>query len=159
MTRPPRKRTPSHTAGTFLRIALPDGSFGYARELGSPYTAFYDYRTTEPSSDLATIASKPVLFRTAVRREAGGDQWEALGKKALEGEVAKPVVMYRQHVADFRRCRIFDTAGMERDATPEECVGLERSAVWETYAIEERLLDAFMGRSNADEVHLRVRLE
>jgi hypothetical protein len=159
MKRSPRKRRPSHRAGTFLRIPLPDDSFGYARELEDPYTAFYDYRTTEPSSDLATIESKPVLFRTAVRREASGDQWEELGRKPLEGEVARPVVMYRQNVADFRKCRIFDTAGMVKDATPEECIGLEQSAVWETSAIEERLLVAFMGRPNAEEIRSRVRLE
>jgi hypothetical protein len=36
-------------------------------------------------------------------------------------------------------------------------VGLERAAVWEKESVEERLLDAFLGRPNAAEEHLKVR--
>ena len=53
---------------------------------------------------------------------------------------------------------LFDTAGNERAASPQECVHLERSAVWEQDSVEGRLLDTFMGRPNADEEHLKVRL-
>ncbi len=63
-----------------------------------------------------------------------------------------------QDIGDFRRCTIFDTAGAERAAEPQECVGLERAVVWEKQAIEERLLDAFAGRPNADVERLKVRL-
>lgn len=148
-----------HKPGTFLRIPLADGSFGYGREVEDPYTAFYNYRTTEPVSDLEVIASKPVLFATSVRRLNGRDKWETLGRKPLEGEVARPVIRFMQNLADFRRCVIYDTIGMEREARPEECIGLERAAVWEPHYIEERLLDTFMGRPNQDEVRMRVRLE
>jgi len=59
---------------------------------------------------------------------------------------------------NFRRCTLFDTAGNERAAEPQECMGLERAAVWEQSSVEQRLLDAFQGRPNADEEHLKVRL-
>ena len=150
-----KKRAPKQVPGP----PLADGSFAYGRELGDPYTAFYNYRTTEPSSDLDMIASKPLLFIQCVRRTGGGDEWQAIGNRPLESEVAKPVVRFRQNVADFRRCRIYDSVGMDREATPEECVGLERAAVWETYHIEQRLLDTFMGRPNQSEEHSRVRLQ
>jgi hypothetical protein len=58
----------------------------------------------------------------------------------LVGEVSKPIVQFTQDVADPSQCTIFDTAGMERDATPEECVGLERASVWESHGIGEKLL-------------------
>ena len=148
-------KRPSHTPGTFVRIGLSDGSFGYGRLLEEPYVAFYDYRTFEPSADLDTIASKPVLFKQAVRLK----NWEHIGSKALEGAVAEPVVSFTQDVADFRRCTIYDTLGNCRAATPEECVGIERASVWETHGIEERLLDTFLGRPNVAEVHDRVRLK
>ena len=67
-TMPPRK-------GTFVRIVLADGSFAYGRLLEPPYAAFYQYRTVSPDSDLDGIASKPVLFKTAVRHLAL-DSWE-----------------------------------------------------------------------------------
>ena len=146
-----------HTAGAFVRIALADGSFGYGRLLESPYAAFYNHRTTSPDSELDRIASKPILFRIAVRHLAL-DAWEFIGQRALEEHLTQPVVQFMQDLGNFRRCTIFDTAGNERAAEPQECVGLERAAVWEQSSVEQRLLDAFQGRPNADEEHLKVRL-
>jgi hypothetical protein len=52
-------RRPREVPGTFLMIPMADASFGYGRILEQPYTAFYNYRTSEPTEDLDTIASKP----------------------------------------------------------------------------------------------------
>lgn len=152
-----KKKAPILEEGTFVRIPLADGSFGYGRVLPNPYIAFYDFRTTEPSSELDVIESKPVLFTQAVRL-FDYDRWANLGKRKLEGEVAKPVERFMQDLADFRQCTIYDSGGMSRDATPEECVGLERAAVWDPHHIEQRLLDQFSGRPNLFEVQARVRL-
>jgi hypothetical protein len=146
-----------HKTGAFVRIALADRSFGYGRLLESPYAAFYNYRTPSPDVDLDRIASHPILFKTAVRQLAL-DAWEFIGQRALEEHLAQPLVRFRQDIGDFRRCTIFDTAGNRRAAEPQECVGLERAAVWEKEGIEERLLDAFQGRPNAAEERLKVRL-
>lgn len=146
-----------HKAGAFVRIALADGSFGYGRLLESPYVAFYKHRTTSPDLELDRIASKPLLFKTAVNLLAL-NVWEPIGWRALEEHLAQPLVRFKQDVGDFRRCTIFDTAGNRRAAEPQDCVGLERAAVWEQDSIEERLLDALLGRPNAAEEHLKVRL-
>jgi hypothetical protein len=143
--------------GTFVRLTLADGSFGYGRLLEPPHVAFYNHRTTDPDSDLDRIASKPVLFKIAVNLLAL-NEWDFIGWRALEDHLTQPLVQFRQDVGDFRRCIIFDTAGNKRAADPRECVGLERAAVWEKDAVEERLLDAFMGRPNAAEEHLKVRM-
>jgi hypothetical protein len=151
------KRTKKLPEGTFLRIPLADGSFGYARVLNYTYVGFYDYRTTEPVSDLDEISSKPILFKLGVRLPIS-ERWVVLGRRDLTGDAAKPVVQFTQDVADFTKCTIFDSAGMEKQVRPEECAGIERAASWEPHHVEERLLDNFMGRSNAVEEHLRVRL-
>jgi|SRR6218665_33193 len=150
-------RKQKHMPGAVVRIALADGSFAYARLLESPYAAFYNYRTTEPESDLDRIASKPILFRIAVRHLAL-EAWEFIGRKVLEEQLTQPVVQFMQDIGNFRRCTIFDTTGHERAAEPQECVGLERAAVWERDSVEGRLLDFFLGRPSADEEHLKVRL-
>ncbi|MFD8971324.1 Imm26 family immunity protein [Streptomyces sp. NPDC059593] len=144
--------------GTYLRFPLPDGSYGYGRELTEPYTGFYDYRTTEPSDDLDDLDATTFLFTQSVRLRPG-DQWETIGCRPLEGEAARPVVQFVQSAGDFRKCVIYDSEGLERPATPEECVGLERAAVWDARHIEKRLLDTFLGLPNEDEVNARVRLE
>jgi len=146
-----------HTIGTFARIALADGSFAYARLLESPYAAFYNYRTTSPDSDLDRIASNPILFRIAIRHLAL-DAWDLIGRKALEEQLTQPVVQFMQDIGNFQRCTIFDTAGHEKAAEPQECVGLERAAVWERNGVERRLLDAFLGQPNAETERQNVRL-
>jgi hypothetical protein len=144
--------------GTFVRVPLADGSVAYGRILGSPYMAFYEYRTPTPSDDLEVISAKPLLFRQAVRLR-GAQRWPVIGWQELDDAVAEPVVRFTQDVFDFRKCTIFDSTGAERDAEPEECIGLERSAVWDMHHIEQRLLDTFAGRPNVAEVLARVRLE
>jgi hypothetical protein len=152
------KKTTAYEPGTFLRVPLTDGTFGYGRALDYSYIAFYDFRTTDPRSDLDEIESKPVLFIQSVRL-SDPQRWTALGKRLPQGEVARPVVRFTQDLADFRKCTIYDSEGMSRDATPEECVGLERASNWEMHHIEGRILDHFMGRPNEAEIHGRVRLK
>lgn len=148
----------SFPAGTFLRVHLEERLFGYARVLEKPDVAFYKFFTEEPIGDLESLEVKPLLFVLAVRlRDL--DKWTPLGSRPLRGDVAKPIVSFHQKRDNFRDCTIYDSTGREWKATPEECVGLERDAVWEVNGIEERLRDVFAGRPNAQEVRLRVRLE
>jgi Immunity protein 26 len=101
-----RKRN-SREPGTFVVAPLGDGTFGYARLLQLPYVAFYRLRTTEQESSLDKIAESPVAFIVS----ANVDTWKAIGRRELEGELTKPVVMFRQDLADYRRCTIYDTIG------------------------------------------------
>ncbi|ATB33609.1 immunity 26/phosphotriesterase HocA family protein [Melittangium boletus] len=146
-----------HKAGTFVRLALADGSFGYGRLLAPPYLAFYNLRTESPDADVDGIASRSVLFKIAVNLLAL-KAWEPIGWRELEEDLIQPLVQFRQDVGDFRRCTIFDTTGNKRAAEPQDCVGLERAAVWEQASVEERLLDALRGRLNSAVEHLKVRL-
>jgi len=149
---------PPYRPGSFIQIPLADGSFGYGRILELPFDAFYEYRTTSPDVDLDRIASKPILFRIVVRHTKP-NPWQFIGWRQLDARLVQPVVQFTQDVGDFRRCTIYDTLGNEREAEPQECIGLEPSAVWEQHAVEKRLLDAFMGRPNATLEHLKVRLQ
>lgn len=151
-------KAPILEVGTYVQIPLKDGTYGYGRVLANPYMAFYNYRTEEPSSDLDALDSSPVLFNQAVRL-LNFKQWKDIGKRELAGELAKPVVRFTQDLADYRKCIIFDSAGGERLATPEECVGLERAEVWEIKHIEDRLLDTFEGRPNFFVEYAKVRLK
>jgi hypothetical protein len=144
--------------GSFLRIPLADGSFGYGRVLKLPHDAYYDYRTEAPDSDLDRIASKPILFKIIVRHMEERS-WELIGWRKLEEQFSQPIVQFKQNIGNFRDCTIFDTAGNERSAEPHECMGLERLAVWEEVGVEQRLLDTFMGRPNDAVEDLKVRLK
>ena len=144
--------------GSFLRIPLADGSFGYGRVLKFPHDAYYDYRTDTPDSNLDRIALKPVLFKIVVRH-MDERMWEHIGWRELEEQFSQPITQFMQDIGNFRDCAIFDTAGNERSAEPQDCIGLERSAAWEEIGVEQRRLDAFMGRPNASVQRLQVRLK
>lgn len=146
-----------YTPGTFVRIRLQDQSYAYARFLDIPDVAFYDYRMAQPESDLDAIGAKPILFTVSVMTSTLG-ACENIGWRELEDPLTEPVVRFMQSAGDHRRCTIFDTAGNERPATPEECVGIERAAVWEARHVEERLRDTFNGRPNASKQRARVHL-
>jgi immunity protein 26 of polymorphic toxin system len=154
----PRIMKQLHKPGTFLRIPLPDGTFGYARVVDVLFDAFYKYRTTEPDADLDRIASKPILFKLTVRAPPP-KSWEVIGWREIEERLTEPVVQYRKEVGPLGRCYIFDSLGNSREATRKECIGLEEAAVWEPYGVEERLLDAFMGRPNRDLEDMKRELE
>jgi hypothetical protein len=147
-----------YKSGSFLRIPLADGTFAYSRVLELPHEAFYEYRTETPDSDLERIAPKPILFKLAVRHREKSS-WELIGWRALDERLMQPVVQFMQDLGDFRHCMIFDTVGNSRSAEPQECAGLERSAVWEERGVEERLLDTFMGRPNLTVERMKVRLK
>ena len=138
---------PTHKPGSFWRIPLPDGSFGYGRVLEWHFDAFYNHRTAEPDADLDRIASKPILFRIMVRHPYP-KSWEIIGWREIEERLTQPVVQFNMEVGPLRRCWIFDSLGNEREASPKECIGLEPATVWEHHGVEKRLLDAFMGRPN-----------
>jgi hypothetical protein len=145
-----------YSPGAVLRIQLADGSFGYGRLRAFPFVAFYDFHTKERVSDLNEITSKSILFTLAVH-ESVQDTWEIIGEMPLEESLKQPVVQFMQDVIDYRKCWIVDSEGNEGPARPEECLGLERAAVWEAQHVEKRLLDTFMDRPNRSVEGAKVR--
>jgi hypothetical protein len=104
------------------------------------------------------IDLQPILFKQAVRFR-NENNWVEIGIKPLDVELTKPIVTFMQDLADFKKCTIFDSEGLEQNVSPEDCIGLERAEVWESFHIEQRLLDTFQGKENIAEMYARVRLE
>jgi len=149
--------TKAYIKGTFVRIPLAGGLYGYGRLRQFPHVSFYDFHTSEPISDLDQIASKPILFTLAAHKSVL-DTWEIIGQRPLEEGIARPFERFMQDLTNYSNCKIMDEAGHARVATPEECIGLERVAVWESNHIEDRLLDTFLGRANKWVESLQVKL-
>jgi Immunity protein 26 len=136
-----------YAPGAFIRIPLADRSYGYGRLLEFPYAAFYDLRTIDQISDLDEISAKPIIFILAVHKSII-ETWEIIGQRPLEESMGQSFERFMQSPSDRSDCKIVDRAGNERPASPADCVGLERVAVWEPNHIEDRLLDTFMNRPN-----------
>lgn len=142
--------------GRFLRIKLEDGSYAYGRLRNFQLATFYNLRTDEPIADLDKIANSSILFTVALHKSVLGE-WEIIGKKPLEEKLKQPFIQFWQDIGDYRNCKIFDDAGNERPARPEECEGLERWSVWEAKHVEDRLLDTFLEKPNVWVESMKVR--
>lgn len=142
--------------GSVLRVDLDTDRHCYARALTRPSRyAFLDGVDRLAVDDLAAVVHRPVLFVLAVTDPA--DRWPVVG--ILPPEFA-PIPVPEQFMQDVvtGRCRIVDAEFNARAATPEECVGLERAAVWHPEDVEERLRDHYDGRENKQMEFMRVQL-
>jgi hypothetical protein len=100
------------------------------------------------------IVRSPVLFVVAVSAAAyRSGRWQRVGWVPLLATAVAIPEFFRQDIFDPRQCQVVDHLGHSRTATPEECVGLERDAVWAAEHIEERVRDHSQNRPNA---HLEV---
>jgi hypothetical protein len=141
-----------------IRKTLEDGFTYYGRLLRFPWVAFYDFRTKEPVDDLTTTVANPTLFTVAAHKDLLADgEWKSVGILPLEESLRPPRAQFIQDPFDPRKCRIIDLTGNSRSATPEECEGLERAAVWEPEHIADRLMDHYAGRPNIWVEDLKLR--
>jgi hypothetical protein len=108
-------------------------------------------------SDIDVIASRSVLFTLALHVSALAI-CDVIGIKPLDDSLAQPILQFTQDIVDTKNCTIVDEHGSEWAVRPEECIGLERVAVWEASHVKERLLDALMCRPNRWAEALKVRL-
>ena len=141
--------------GDVVRVPLEDGTHTYARVLPEATFAFYDSRTAE-ALPVTKVVRKPVLFFVAVMNRAIKERrWEIIGHAPLETGFQSPP-RFIQDALNKERFEIYEH-GRIRPATRQECVGLEREAVWEPEHIEDRIRDHYAGRPNKWVDLLRMR--
>lgn len=134
--------------GAIVKVPLNDGYHTYAWTLHEASFAFFDCRTNEEIKDLGQIVSRPILFIIAVYKSAiTKEKWKNIGKVPLDDRFSKLPLKFMQDSHDHTRFSIYDN-GAIRPASREECIGLERAAVWEAEHVEERIEDYYAGRPN-----------
>jgi Immunity protein 26 len=133
--------------GDIVRIDLGNGEWTFGRILPQTVFAFYDCFQC-PDDDIARIVSSRVLFKVPVMGSAvTTGRWKVVGNAPLDLQFARPPSFFKQDALDKERYYI-DEGEIERPATREECIGVERLAVWSAEHIEDRLRDWRAGRPN-----------
>lgn len=155
------------TAGTVLRLPLPSGRTAFGVMLQArPYMAFYAAEAGDQADQAATgvdaqaLAKQTPMFIVAVHRSAySTGRWGNPIGRIPSAELPPTPEFFRQDVVHPANCVILDAEEENtRKATPQECVGLERNAVWEAEHVESRLDDAYDGRPNPFVESLKVKL-
>ncbi|HEX6686419.1 MAG TPA: immunity 26/phosphotriesterase HocA family protein [Candidatus Limnocylindrales bacterium] len=149
----PRKGKP----GDIVRIDLGDGRHTYGQLVTDPYVAVYDLPTTQEVTEMAEVVARPILFIVAVFDSAIGRRgWPVVGQAPPGSPIVTVPDSFLQDV--FLNCKIVDVQGNTRPASPQECAGLERYAVWDPADLTERLRDHYAGRPNAVLENMKLRL-
>jgi hypothetical protein len=144
------------TLGAIVQIPIGDGRNCYAQTLEEPEFAFFDL-CARGTPDLNAIPLRRVLFRVWVMNHAvTSGRWLKLGVAAISEDLTRPVSRFIQDALNPSQFEIV-LGGERRPATPEECVGIERAAVWEPEHVEDRLRDHYDGRPNKWVESLRLR--
>jgi hypothetical protein len=132
--------------GAVLRVPLGKRYHAYAWTLVEADFAFFDLRA-ESVVPVEEVVRHPIAFRVAVHKSAWvTGRWQRVGKVEPPADVLAPVPTFIQDPLSGR-FSIY-VLGDIRPATREECLGLERCAVWEAEHVEDRLRDHFAGLPN-----------
>lgn len=141
-----RHKTAEPEVGSILEIPLSNGRTAYGRVLTNPLMAFYDIQSETPLSPTEILKS-PVAFMIWVMNSAvASGRWRVVGHAPLEQALETSPWFFKQDA--ISRALSLYREGVERPATIEECLGLERAAVWSAEHVESRLEDHFAGQPN-----------
>lgn len=138
------------TIGAFLGIKLNTGSWAYARILGYASYAIYDLITNDIVTSINDIKNSNVLFIVAVYDHAvNTGRWIKIGKAPLEEKFKILPMKYIQDALNPNLFSLYDpNTGDITPANKQDCLMLERAAVWEPEHVEERILDHYANRPN-----------
>jgi Immunity protein 26 len=147
----PQKRAKSKriVAGDVIKIPLGDGdgTHTYARVFPGASYGFYDWLATE-ELPIEQVIRLPILFFAAVMDSAVNEgRWPIVGHVPLDDRIVPPP-KFIQDPLNSNSFSIYLNSGEIIQATREECLGLERSAVWYPEHMEDRLRDQYAGREN-----------
>jgi hypothetical protein len=134
------------TVGAVLLVPLDKRWHAYAWTLPEADFAFFDLRS-ESQLPVEDVVTHRIAFRVSVHKSAWTTgRWLRVGKIDPPPGMLAPVPTFIQDPMSDRFSIYL--LGAIRPATREECVGLERCAVWDPEHVEDRLRDHFAGVPN-----------
>lgn len=132
--------------GDLVKIPLGDGMHTYAHVLQEASFAVYDCRVADELA-VEQVVGRPVLFFVAVMDHAlKKGRWTIVGHSPLDDRLRRPPT-FIQDPLNKNSFSIYEN-GQIKPSTREQCVGLERMAVWEPEHVEERIRDQYAGHNN-----------
>ncbi|WP_276482723.1 hypothetical protein [Paraflavitalea pollutisoli] len=96
------------------------------------------------------LLDRPVLFIIEIYDHIiKKGRWKTVGCLPIGAGLVKPPLKFIQGPLDPDKFELYEPlSGKITPATREECIGLERAAVWEGEHVEGRLLDYHKNREN-----------
>ncbi|WP_034539127.1 MULTISPECIES: Imm26 family immunity protein [unclassified Bacteroides] len=134
------------TVGSILEINIENKYFTYAQILNG-VCVFFDYRSKEHLKDFTILENAPILFFLCVYKQVitQGD-WLKVGKMPIREDCKViPNQFIQDHFNPDNIEMYITETGEIVPSTREECMGLERCAVWDSNHVEDRIRDHYLG--------------
>jgi len=143
--------------GALFRIQVGE-DLGYGMMLSDfPYMAFYgkDVEFGEPDDALR----EPLFVVMVIKGAFSTGRWGKPIRLLPKSAIPRIPLFFTQSVTSKRDCTIVDHEARRKvKATPQECIGLEREAVWSPEHVESRLEDYYADRPNIFAESLKPKL-
>lgn len=145
--------------GSIVKIKIGDGYHTYARVLDKASIAVYDCKTNKNISSLEEIILKPILFIVAIYNDViTKGRWEIVGIIPLEESLKELPMQFIQDKLNPKHFELYNpNTGIITPATLEQCLHLERAAVWEAEHVEERIRDYYDGKPSIWVENLKIK--
>ena len=142
-------RKQRRTVGAIVEIPLADDTHSYGLVLDKASIAIFNIKT-ENEFSIADILKEDVLFIVAVYNDAiTSGRWKKIGKTAIDEKFQELPMKFIQDSLNPSKFESYNpNTGEITPSTKEECIGLERAAVWEAEHVESRITDFFNSREN-----------
>ncbi|MBK5722872.1 hypothetical protein JGH11_18540 [Dysgonomonas sp. Marseille-P4677] len=136
--------------GAILEICIDKQYYVYAQILEKASYAFFDYRSKKQLKDFSILLNSPILFIVSVYDDVITEgHWIKVGKLSIRNDLLPLPMKFIQDVLDINIVELYDpNTGEIFLATKNDCLGLERSAVWEAEHVESRISDFYNGKKN-----------
>lgn len=147
-----KKKKQQFKEGAIVKIGLSDDRIVFGRLLPGFHIGVYDcvFNKNYKFSFIEEVLNLKTLFYCVIYKNIIVNSFfEIIGFKELTSDELSAIPpSYNQDKVNITDCIIFYYDGRERKAIPQECVGLEKSSVWEAASLIERIEDLYAGKKN-----------
>nr|WP_315423249.1 Imm26 family immunity protein [uncultured Pedobacter sp.] len=134
--------------GAFFKVQIDEYYHTYGRIIANYMYAFYDFKTNQEETDLSLIERSKIIFKILVNdKTIKSGAWKIIGISELPTDLKETVPFFIQEIGDLTTCWI-DWNGTRERVEFQECIGLERLAVWDQIHVEKRISDYYNGIPN-----------
>lgn len=151
----------NYKEGAIVKIELANNKTAYGRLLPIYKIGIYDFILEKNNNDLSIaeiVNHRIIMYLGIYKQVVTRKEVEVIGYIPLSAEeLAEIPDVFIQDKADFRKCTIYSRESKTgRDATPEECIGLEPFSIHPIKSLMARIEDYFAGRKNSDKELYKV---
>lgn len=138
------------TVGAILEINIEDQYYTYAQILDNSGYAFFDYKSDKHLNDISILKDKAILFIIGVYDDVvTKGHWLKVGNLEIREELIEQPMQFIQDALNPELFEFYNpNTGESIPATKEEIKGLERAAVWEAHAVEDRIKCFYSGETS-----------